>query len=133
MKKTIIASASLTMATLAFAGCRHHTLPVQQTTSPVVDGTSMTTQAHETRGVLIGPVMYIHDTNGIQAQAQLHNTTKARVVIKYKFEWFDANGLLLPSAAEGWQLVQVESQEKGKTIQAVSPNPNAKKAVLKTM
>jgi uncharacterized protein YcfL len=132
MKKTIIASASLTMAALAFAGCRHHTLPVQQTTSPLVDGTSMTTQAHETRGVLTGPVMYIHDANGILAQAELRNTTKARTVIKYKFEWFDVNGLQLPSTVEGWMQVQVESLES-KAIQAVSPNPNAKKAVLKTM
>ena len=132
MKKTILASASLALAALALAGCRHHTLPVHQTASTVVDGTSITTQAHATRGVVIGPVMYIHDGAGIQAQAELRNTTKARISLRYKFEWLDANGLQLPSTTDGWQLVQIESKET-KYIQAVSPNPNAKKAILATM
>jgi uncharacterized protein YcfL len=132
MKKTILASACLLAASLAVAGCRHHTLPVQQTSSTVVNGTSVTTQGHEARGVVVGPVMYIHDATGIQAQAELRNTTKARVVVKYKFEWYDANNLQLPSTADGWMLVQVESLEI-KNIQAVSPSPNAVKAVIKTM
>ncbi|MBA4148607.1 MAG: YcfL family protein [Verrucomicrobia bacterium] len=66
----------------------------------------------------------------LKVQIELQNTTRTTKGFSYKFEWFDANGMLLRTPASAFVPRQIEGKESI-FITAVSPIATAKDFRLK--
>lgn len=63
--------------------------------------------------------------NGFKkVEAELFNATRGRVAIRYRFEWFDANGFAVDSAMDEFRDRAILAGERTR-ISAVAPNDRA--------
>lgn len=63
--------------------------------------------------------------NGFKkVEAELFNATRQRMAIRYRFEWFDAEGFAVDSAMDGFRDRALLSGERAR-ISAVAPNERA--------
>jgi uncharacterized protein YcfL len=63
--------------------------------------------------------------NGLKkVEAELFNATRGRVAIRYRFEWFDANGFAVDSAMDEFRDRALLGGERTR-ISAVAPNDRA--------
>jgi len=63
--------------------------------------------------------------NVLQVQVQLANRTKKLQRFAYRFEWFDANGMQIPTFSGTTIADEIEGGET-KFISAIAPNPTCK-------
>ena len=60
----------------------------------------------------------------LQHQVSLFNKKKKPVAVKYKFAWFDRDGMEVDVDTDAWTPLLLHGKE-GKSVQGVAPNPSA--------
>jgi len=66
----------------------------------------------------------------MKTQVNLISKYSKNVNIKYKFSWFDADGMEIDANADAWTPLMLYGNES-KTVQGVAPNPTARKFKIK--
>lgn len=66
----------------------------------------------------------------MKCQVNLISKYSKNVSVKYKFSWFDADGMEIDSDASAWTPLMLYGNES-KTVQGVAPNPGARKFKIK--
>jgi uncharacterized protein YcfL len=66
----------------------------------------------------------------MKTQVDLISKYSKNVSVKYKFSWFDADGMEIDSDASAWTPLTLYGNES-KTVQGVAPNPTARKFKIK--
>ena len=66
----------------------------------------------------------------MKTQVNLISKHSKNVNIKYKFSWFDDDGMEIDSNADAWTPLMLYGNES-KTVQGVAPNPTARKFKIK--
>jgi uncharacterized protein YcfL len=62
-----------------------------------------------------------HTADGfMKVQAQIYNGTNKRMRINYRFEWFDAQGMLIDTPMSTWKQLSLAGKETS-MIQAIAP------------
>lgn len=64
------------------------------------------------------------DTGFLKVQAEVYNSTSKRKRANYRFEWFDANGMLIDTSLSSWKAISLAGKES-QFINAVSPTKTA--------
>ena len=66
----------------------------------------------------------------LKVQVELLNTTASSCAIRYTFEWFDAQGVLMPTATSSWLFRRIQGGESVFLV-GIAPNPTAKDFLFK--
>ena len=61
--------------------------------------------------------------NMLKVQAELQNKTNSYQNFFYTFDWFNVNGMLVPSPTGGWRPAGIQAKEL-KAVTAVAPTPD---------
>ena len=69
--------------------------------------------------------------NILRAQVIVQNSRKKSITFHYKFEWYDANGIIIPSTIKLWRSFHLRGAESLPVV-GIAPSPNAVDFVLKT-
>lgn len=69
--------------------------------------------------------------NILRVQAILQNNRKKSITLNYIFEWYDANGIIIPSTSKQWKSIHLRGAESLPVV-GIAPSPNAVDFVLKT-
>ena len=69
-------------------------------------------------------------TNHLQIQARVENLTYSPFSFRYLVEWYDAQGMVLPSPTVTWQPVTLQARETS-PVRAIAVNPKAVDFVIK--
>lgn len=79
-------------------------------------------------------IVGVNETPGehLKIQVELLNTTSSLKSFNYRFEWFDANGVLVNTPTSTYLPRQIEGKESI-FISAVAPTPSAKDFRLKLL
>ncbi len=64
------------------------------------------------------------DTGFLKVQAEVYNNTSERKEANYRFEWFDANGMLIDTALSNWRTISLAGKES-QFINAIAPTQAA--------
>lgn len=64
------------------------------------------------------------DTGFLKVQAEVYNDTRERKIANYRFEWFDANGMMIDTALSNWRTVSLAGKES-QFINAIAPTQTA--------
>jgi uncharacterized protein YcfL len=111
------ALAAVIAAGLSVAGCKT-TNTVSSTqriiTDPILDLDASAAQVRTSR--VAGDLL--------QAQVDLYNTWITEQDVKYKWEWIDAAGNVLPNATSTWAGINIAAKQTY-TLTAVAPSPRA--------
>ena len=68
--------------------------------------------------------------NILRVQATVQNSRKKSITLNYIFEWYDANGIIIPSAIKQWKSIHLRGAES-RPVVGIAPSPNAVDFVLK--
>ncbi len=75
-------------------------------------------------GLVVENAVEDHRGDLLFVQVTLRNDVAATRTFRYRFEWFDANGVKVRNASESWQRVEIRGGER-QYLQGVSPDPAA--------
>ncbi|MBB6430683.1 YcfL family protein [Algisphaera agarilytica] len=64
------------------------------------------------------------DSGFLKVQAEVYNDTRERKRAHYRFEWFDADGMLIKTSLSNWKAISLAGKES-QFITAVSPTKTA--------
>lgn len=64
------------------------------------------------------------ETGFLKVQAEVYNDTRERKRANYRFEWFDADGMLINTSLSSWKAISLAGKES-QFITAVSPTKTA--------
>ena len=68
--------------------------------------------------------------NILRLQATVQNSRKKSITLNYIFEWYDANGIIIPSTIKQWKSIHLRGAES-RPVVGIAPSPNAVDFVLK--
>ncbi len=115
--RATLALASALVAALAVAGCKTtNTVTSTQRiiTDPILDLDASAAQVRTSRA----------PGDLLQAQVDLYNTWITEQNVKYKWEWIDAAGNVLPNATSTWVGMNIAAKQTT-TLTAIAPSPRA--------
>lgn len=69
--------------------------------------------------------------NILRVQATIQNSRKKSITLNYIFEWYDANGIIIPSNIKQWKSIHLRGAES-LPIVGIAPSPSAVDFILKT-
>lgn len=75
-------------------------------------------------GLVVEDATEDHRGDLLFVQVTLRNNVAATRTYRYRFEWFDANGVKVRNSSESWQRVEVRGGER-QYLQGVAPDPAA--------
>lgn len=128
--KTRIFHALAAAGLLAAAGCKTSVNSVENAQKVgqrqmVTDQRVVTDRGLAKKVSIVGVNQVITPSGFLKVQIELVNTTRSPQRFSYRFEWFDANGMLLNSAAMPTFPDRIEGGED-KFITGQSPTPDSK-------
>jgi uncharacterized protein YcfL len=97
---------------------------------PVADRRIITNSAISDIAEVVAVNESVVSANLIKVEIRVYNPGLYEATFNYKFEWFDAHGMIVDSPMSIWQPKTIEANEEISLI-AVAPNPNAKDFRLK--
>lgn len=62
----------------------------------------------------------------LNVQVEIENKFSSTQEFQYKFSWFDVTGFAVDSGGDSWKTLVLHGMES-KTVQALAPNPTARK------
>jgi uncharacterized protein YcfL len=125
-----LAAAGLTAGLFAVSGCKTSMNSVENAQKTgqrqmVTDQRVITDRSLAKKVSIVGVNQVITPGGFLKVQIELLNTTRSPQSFSYKFEWFDANGMLLNSAAMPTYPDEIQGGED-KFITGQSPTPASK-------
>lgn len=118
---TLLLSAGLLLQACSTVNTAERANPEAQPDS-VNDRRIVTDSTLENRASITNVVEGRNANNLLQVQLDLNNTSRFRQSVRYTFEWFNSNGILVDTTASNWQLLTLNGGES-RAILGVAPNP----------